>query len=128
MAPISKNVVDESQLFISERPLEPLAKQLGKPDDRMQRCSKLVAHAGKEFALELVRCFHLAVPKLQLAIGGGQFSRVLRLQRLDLFFRLYAVRDIPDNCSDPKSLLRFERTETYFHRKACTVLALALQQ
>ena len=71
MPPISKNVVDESQLLISERSLETFAKQLSKTDDRMQGCSKLVTHARKEFAFELVCCLHLLIPKLQLPIGRG---------------------------------------------------------
>ena len=63
MPAVSKDMVSEFQLLVGERSLEPFAKQLGKPDDRMQGCSKLMGHARKEFALELVRRFHFPVPE-----------------------------------------------------------------
>ncbi len=128
MPPISKNVVDESQLLISERTLQPFAKQLRETNDRMQGCSKLVTHARQEFALELVCCFHLTVSKLQLPICRGQFSGIPGLESADLFFCLYPVGDISDNRSDPKSLLGFKRAETDLNGESCSVLALALQQ
>ena len=68
MHQIFMDVIDEALLLSRcSGPSELLAQQLREADHRVQGRAQLVAHAGQEFALQLVGTLYFAIPQFQLA-------------------------------------------------------------
>jgi hypothetical protein len=117
-------MTDEALLIGIQRTFQFLAKQIGETNDRVQGSPKLVAHAGKKFALQPVGTLHFTVPDLKLLIGRAQFRRELPVHRVDLLFRLFSTRDVAHNGDDARTLRRANGAQANFDRKLTAVFTL----
>lgn len=94
MSSIVKNVADEPVLLFIERAFQLFREQLRETDNRVQRRTQFMAHAGKELILEAVRLFDLEIAGLQLLILGRQLSGILLAQHADPVLDQLPFRDV----------------------------------